>query len=251
MSDNLLTAEKEPKPHKATDAKEAAKDDNKKSNKPDNVPEKFWDAENEQIRIDALLKSYLELEKKLATMIDPQKADKSQIGKIIGVPETPEGYELDLENNLLEIDPDMNALFHESGFTKEQVQLVYNLAEEKMLPMIVQLAEDFQADKEVEKLKSHFGGEEKWAEISRQMLEFGKKNLPGDVLKGLASSYEGVMALYSMMQSGEPSGLKGGDAVPSVKEDDLKALMNSPKYWREKDPATVKKVTEGFKNLYS
>lgn len=28
-------------------------------------------------------------------------------------------------------------------------------------------------------------------------------------------------------------------------------MMNDPKYWRDKDPAFIAKVTEGFKNLYA
>ena len=29
-------------------------------------------------------------------------------------------------------------------------------------------------------------------------------------------------------------------------EEDLKKLMMSPKYWKEQDPATLKKVSDGF-----
>ena len=30
----------------------------------------------------------------------------------------------------------------------------------------------------------------------------------------------------------------------------LRALMRDPKYWRERDPAVVARVTEGFRRLY-
>lgn len=33
-------------------------------------------------------------------------------------------------------------------------------------------------------------------------------------------------------------------------EKELKALMQSPKYWRDQDPEMVKRVEEGFKRLY-
>ena len=33
-------------------------------------------------------------------------------------------------------------------------------------------------------------------------------------------------------------------------EKELKLLMQSPKYWKEQDPETVKRVKEGFKRLY-
>lgn len=43
--------------------------------RPDNVPEKFWDAEKGTIRTDELLKSYTELEKKPAAVEKPAVAD--------------------------------------------------------------------------------------------------------------------------------------------------------------------------------
>jgi sulfur transfer protein SufE len=55
--------------------------------------------------------------------------------------------------------------------------------------MIVAMAGDFQADREVEKLINHFGGADQWREVSRQLLAYGQKNLPGDVLNNLSSSY--------------------------------------------------------------
>jgi len=33
-------------------------------------------------------------------------------------------------------------------------------------------------------------------------------------------------------------------------EKELKLLMQDPKYWRDQDPETVKRVEEGFKRLY-
>ena len=33
-------------------------------------------------------------------------------------------------------------------------------------------------------------------------------------------------------------------------EDELRRLLQSPKYWRDQDPETVKRVEEGFKRLY-
>lgn len=34
------------------------------------------------------------------------------------------------------------------------------------------------------------------------------------------------------------------------KEEELKRLLQNPKYWRDQDPETVKRVEEGFKRLY-
>lgn len=39
--------------------------------------------------------------------------------------------------------------------------------------------------------------------------------------------------------------LNSGDS-----EEDLRKLMRSPAYWRDNDPAVVKRVQDGFKRLY-
>ncbi len=234
MSDeNLLTAEIE------------TKTDN--SNKPANVPDKFWDGKKEEIRIEALLASYIALEKKLSTMI-PQD-DKKRVQKALGVPETAKEYNVSVPNDLFDIDEELNERLLTKGFTEEQVQEVYNLAAEKLVPLIVEMAAEFQADREVERLVDKFGGVDQWKEISRQLLAFGKKNLPGDVLEGLSCSYEGVMALHRMMKSEQPN-LKGKENAAASDEDDLHAMMKNPKYWRDKDPSFIEKVTQGFEKIY-
>lgn len=148
-------------------------------------------------------------------------------------------------------DAEINARLHQMGFTQEQAQEVYNLAAEKLIPMIAELAAEFQADREVEKLVTHFGGAENWREISRQLLAFGQKNLPPEVLDSLSSSFEGVLALHRMMKGEEPklgrAPAKGGE-TPGERE--LSSMMRDPRYWRERDPAFVAKVTEGFQKLY-
>ena len=48
----------------------------------------------------------------------------------------------------------------------------------------------------------HFGGEDTWRETSRQLLAWGRKNLPPAALDGLTTSYDGVVALHRMMATG-------------------------------------------------
>jgi Phage T7 capsid assembly protein len=60
-----------------------------------------------------------------------------------------------------------------------------------------------------------------------------------------------VLALHEMMRAREPSVLgRSDDAEPGATEADLRSLMRDPRYWRDRDPALVAKVTEGFKRLY-
>ena len=202
------------------------------------VPEKFKNPETGAVRLESLVNSYTELEKKMSEK------------PVYAAPATPEEYCVTCEHGMFEADADINKRLHAKGMSQDQVQEVYDIAAEKMVPMVKQIAQDFSADREVEKLIEHFGGAEQWKEVSRQLLVFGQRNLPQDVLENLASSYDGVLALYKMMQSEEPL-MKKETANPSHEtSEDLQSLMRDPKYWRDKDPATVRKVTEGFQAIY-
>src|SRR5690606_21708815 len=62
---------------------------------PPAVPVKFLDPETGAIRVEALLKSYLALERKLSGMVplpgpDGDEADRRRLLRALGVPETPE-----------------------------------------------------------------------------------------------------------------------------------------------------------------
>ncbi len=201
------------------------------------VPKKFINAETGEVQIDLLAKSYNELEKHLSKM--PKK------------PKTSEDYCIDCSHGMFEADAEINQRLHDKGFTQDQAQEVYDLAAEKMVPMVHEISADYKADAEVEKLINHFGGAQAWKEVSRQLLSFGQKNLPEDVLDNLSSSYEGVIALHRMMKGDEPS-LQRANAknTGQVNDAELSSMMRDPKYWKEKDPAYIAKVTQGFQNLY-
>ena len=220
-----------------------------------NVPQKFIDPETGAVNVQALAKSYTELERRLSsTMPLPQNdEDKRKVQCLLGCPETPDDYNVDVSHGLFSPDGDVNTRLHAKGLTGEQVQEVYNLAAEKFVPMILELAQEFQADREIERLTAAFGGAEKFAEVSRQLLAYGKKNLPPEVLSSLSSSFEGVMALYRMMKGQEPAlgaAAAGQEGDGAAEEGDIRAMMRDPRYWRDKDPSYVAKVTEGFQKIY-
>jgi hypothetical protein len=202
------------------------------------VPEKFKDTNTGEIRMDEFVKSYHELEKRLSQ--NPS------------APKTPDEYCIDCAHGLFQPDTDVNRRLHAKGFTQDQAQEVYNLAAEKMMPIIAEMMADFEADRQVEKLINHFGGVDQWKTVSQQLLAFGQNKLPADVLKNLSSSYEGVMALYRLMQSEEPMLDNQGKTMDGKRDvsAELQSMMRDPKYWRDRDPVFVKKVTQGFKDVY-
>ncbi|MCA1941600.1 MAG: hypothetical protein LDL26_11435 [Caenispirillum bisanense] len=220
------------------------------------LPPEFLDPATGQPNVEALLGAYMDLLETSKGMVRPPgpDADPASVAAFraaLGVPETPDAYQVTAPHALLTPDATVNARLHAAGFTPQQVQLVYDLAAERILPVLESMASEMDGDRELSRLVEHFGGEERWAEISRQLLAWGKANLPADVLTALSSTADGVVALWRMMQSGEPAlgGLEKGAAGPAG-EDEIKALMRDPKYWRERDPTVLRKVADGFKRLY-
>jgi hypothetical protein len=224
--------------------------------RPSGVPEKFWNAETGAIRTEALLKSYLELERKLgksgATPAEGAGSDDPTGGlRALGVPDSPEQYQIESRHALVEPDPGINAQLHEAGFTERQAQLVYDLAADHLLPVLDQALGEFEAMREAERLASRFGGETAWRATARQIRTWGQANLAQDVFETLASSYDGVLAIHQMMQAREPTVLnEAGGPRSNPDEAELTRMMRDPRYWRDRDPAFVAQVTDGFQRLY-
>lgn len=210
--------------------------------RPDGLPEKFWDDEQGHLRTEDLLKSYLELEQRVSA------------GRNADVPQSPNDYELEIKSDLFRDDPEIqtiNARLHEAGFTNQQAQLVYELAEERLAPLVADLVAVSDAENQVERLHRHFGGADRWHEMSRQIAAWGRSNLPKPVFDVLGTSFEGVTTMHQMMVKNEPALVKDGvTSAGAMTEGALRSLMRDPRYWRDQDPDIVEKVRQGFQALY-
>jgi hypothetical protein len=225
--------------------------------RPAGVPEKFWDPQAGTLRTEALLKSYLELERKLGSMIQLPSDDEDiegheRLRRAMGVPETSDDYVIESADDVLKADPEVNAKLHEAGFTQRQAQLVYDLAAQYVVPLIDEAIAEVHAGRDAERLAAHFGGEASWRTYARQIKTWGRANLPQDVLEVLSSSYDGIIAMHQMMQAREPNVLRDRTELdPGVDRSELATKMRDPRYWRDRDPALVAEVTDGFRRLYS
>lgn len=223
--------------------------------RPDDVPEKFWDTEAGAMRTDTLLKSYLELERKLGTMVPLPKNDdptsRHKLQRALGKPEAADDYQIEPTHELITSDPTVNAKLHEAGFSSEQAQLVYDLAAEHLVPLIEEAGQQVDQQAQRAQLTAQFGGEEKWQALAPQIKTWAEANLSDDVYASLGSSADGVVAIYHMMQAREPSVISEA-AVPEQTTDErqLSEMMRDPRYWRERDPAYVAEVTAGYRRLY-
>jgi len=233
--------------------------------RPEGVPEKFWDPAVGQLRTDALLKSYLELERRLggdaATPAGEELGDAAahpgdapapadEMTAAPAIPESPEAYEIATEGELVAPDPEVNKRLHEAGFTQDQAQLVYTLAEEFLLPAVTEAYGEVVVQQELGRLEQAFGGAESWQTTAEQLRTWGKANLEPQVYDTLAASYDGVMAMHAMMQAREPRVVHADAPAEAADEGQLRRMMQDPRYWRDRDPAFVTEVTRGFERLF-
>jgi len=237
MTENLLEAGLAEAPQAGTPA--AASSSGAASARPAGLPDKFWDEAKAAVRLEALIKSYLELERKLGSL--GHRA----------VPAGPDQYKVEVRNDMLTSDAEINKRLHGAGFSNEQAQLVYDLASERMMPMIAELASIFEAESQIERLSQHFGGDDRWREVARQIDAWARSRLPPKVFEALSTTYEGVLAMYRMMDGQEPGLLRDGASQDSsVTDASLKQLMRDPRYWKHQDPVVVEQVRDGFRRLY-
>lgn len=222
----------------------------------DAIPEKFRDPETGALLAEKLLKSYLALERRAARMISLPAGDASdderlQFHRALGVPETPEAYPIAPKHPALKPDAEVNRRLHAAGFTPGQAQVVYDLACEYVLPQLETMAAELRGGQDREKLIRHFGGEQRFRETARALEAWGRGRLPAPVFEALAASFDGVLALETMMRSQEPGlGGSGGPADAMLDEAGLVQLMQDPRYWKKRDPAVLARVQDGFRRLY-
>ncbi|WP_207539131.1 capsid assembly protein [Sabulicella rubraurantiaca] len=222
--------------------------------RPDDVPEKFWDSEAGQLRVEALLKSYRELERRLPSRLAPPGPEAPEEERLrwramLGIPESPDAYEITPKHELVSPDREVNRMLHEAGFTSSQVQLVYDLAAERLLPLIAEAAQQFEADRQLEVLRNHFGGEERFCRVAGQIRAWGAAKLPPGVMEALSTTAEGVMAMERMMRGSEPALGRDSAAESQPDEAELRRMMRDPRYWRSREPEFVRRVSEGFRRL--
>ena len=215
------------------------------------IPEKFLN-ENGELNTDALVKSYCELEKKIGSMISVPNENsdddaKQKFNHAIGVPDNADDYP---KNNLFD-DESVREKFHQIGLTAKQVEQIYNIAEEFLQPTLSNLFQLQIETNAINELKNFFGSEQKMKDAMKEINAFGEKFLPKDAFDELCSTPQGIQGIYKMMQSMEPEVLTDESVNENLSDDDLRKMMQDPKYWRDHDSEYVRKIENGFKKLYS
>lgn len=236
MSDAEITAASVP---------ESADAPAERPQRPSYLPEKFWDEAEGSARVEMLAKSYGELERKLGSRAATAESEPA-------MPTEPAtGYSIAAPHPLVAQDGEVDARLLAAGLSEPQAQLVYDLAAERLLPIIGEAVGELEAERQRDRLERHFGGEEAWRETARQIKGWAAAHLPDDVAATLAGSAEGVLALHQMMRASEPELVGGGaEAGAEITEASLAEMMRDRRYWQRRDPEFIARVTQGFKKLY-
>ena len=141
--------------------------------------------------------------------------------------------------------------FFEIGLTSNQVEKIYDIANEFLSPLISDLFSLQSETNSVNELKSFFGGTEKMNDVLRAIKSFGEKFLPHDAFQELCATPQGIQSVYKMMQSMEPEVKTDKNETQNLTDSDLRRMMRDPKYWRDNDTEYIRKIENGFKKLYS
>lgn len=207
--------------------------------RPEWLPEKFNTPED-------LVNSYSSLESKLGK--GQEELRESIMNEIeseafANRPEKAGDYTLPEGMDELATDPNVewwSNFAWENGFSQDE----FNEGLSRMMP------EQPNLDAEIEKL-----GDNANARIEAVAL-WSQKNLPeefGPEIMRMGETAEGVQLLEHIMNTISDENV-GGDAqaVAGLTQDDLNTMMRDPRYWdnRQRDPAFVKQVDEGFAKLY-
>lgn len=228
--------------------------------RPEYLPEKFWNTEEGSPNVEGLAKSYTEIESKFGQRASALREEiESEIKKPReGVPESAEGYTYELSKEGLpegweiqSIDDDpMLGWWRDTAFDRGMTQDEFQAGINKYMEMQVAGIPDKSAE-----MKSL--GENAQERIDRVDLYLGK-NLTEDeynTLADFAITAEAVQVLEKLIGiQAEPSiSTFGGEpSTGSSSEDEIRAMMDDPRYWKhgEMDDAYRTKVTEMWQKLY-
>lgn len=201
--------------------------------RPDNIPEKFWDAEKGEVRVDDLLKSYTELESKgstpQASQEEPAAGEAEAAVEAAGLNWDDLGTKINDKGSLDEAD---YAALAKVGVPKEVADRYIELVKGERAAATNAAYE-------------YAGGEQ----ATNELLDWAAKSLPKDQIEGynaMLASANWKVALDTLKTlkgqtsatAGEPRltstpGLPGSPgAVGYASEDQMKADMRNPVYFQ-------------------
>lgn len=241
MSEELVA---EPTESGSEEARDFVVAEDSAPERPDWLPEKYGTGED-------LAKAYKELESKLGTKEDDlrTKFKEEMDGESMkdrpataGEYQLPDsiGEEGSVDNELLQWWSEHS---FENGFGQDKF--------EKGIEMYAQAIAGSEPDLEAEAAQLGENANDRIQAASMFASKFfPEKALPA--IERMCESHEGIIALEAIQEAMKDGSFNdASDSVSGTSEDDLREMMQDPRYWSKNDPAFVKKVEAGFKKLYA
>lgn len=222
---------------------------------PEYIPEKFWDTERNEIKVEELGASYKALEQKLGMRTedlikqvqeDYENQRKSSVPESyeVRLPEVPEDVEITVDPEQ-ELVKSWQQICRDNGLSQEVFDQGVAAFVNNEIAGLPNLQEEMA----------------KLGDNARERIEaadlWSKKYLSTDAydaIANLASTAEGVKALEEIMSLSKSKPLPNTNTVIDVELDerDLQSMMKDPRYWKEgmKDPAYIAKVTNLYQKKY-
>ena len=71
-------------------------------------------------------------------------------------------------------------------------------------------------------------------------------------IERMCESHEGIIALEAVMEAMKDGSFSGDtQASAGQSEQELREMMNDPRYWKDRDPHFIKQVTQGYQQIYN
>ena len=222
---------------------------------PEYIPEKFWDTERNEIKVEELGASYKALEQKLGMRTEDLIKQVQEDYENQRKSSVPESYEVRLpkvpEDVEITVDPEQELvkswqqICRDNGLSQEVFDQGVAAFVNNEIAGLPNLQEEMA----------------KLGDNARERIEaadlWSKKYLSTDAydaIANLASTAEGIKALEEIMSLSRSKPLPNTNTVIDVELDerDLQSMMKDPRYWKEgmKDPAYIAKVTNLYQKKY-
>ena len=224
--------------------------------RPEYVPEKFWDIDNSSVNVESMASSYNALEKKLGSRTED--LSKSIREDILNERKenVPENYEIKPPTDLPEdvefqVNDGQPILEWWKTFAKER-GLNQNEFDKGIDAFVKnELSNTPNPNEEMRKL----------GDSSKERVEsaniWAKKYLSQeayDTLKGISSTADGVKAIEEIMNLNKEAPLPKQTAIEiDPSPIDLRSMMADPRYWKdgEKDASYIARVTQLYEKTFN
>ena len=211
--------------------------------RPEWLPEKYNTGED-------LAKAYKELESKLGGKeedIRGKLLEEIQAEAFGDRPETAGDYQLpDIIDEESAVDSELLQWWSEHAFENGYGQEEF----QQGIEMYAQAISRSEPDIEAESAKL---GDNANDRIQAASL-FANKFFPEDALPAIermCESHEGIIALESIMEAMKDGSFANNtQATAGASEQQLREMMNDPRYWKERDPHFINEVTKGYQQIY-